>query len=399
VGGVRRAWVANGLLALGSLAVGLAACELAFVPLLPYVPLKLHGGLHEGLRVFAQSSKAGVEPRDYVALLGDSYAQGAGDWLLAADPNRNGSFHSAHLLHEWTGRDVVSFGGGGASSLRGIALLPLVRVEWANATGRLHLDPPRDALVYFYEGNDLEDNLKDLEKHLAPVADVARLREPAVFQAAIDEGLIARNPLHLEAQSRAPARGLLLLRGLPRLLAFAFGGADARAGENGGPLTPGEITRARVAGADVALPDGLQGPALDLDEARTATALQVLEQSLARLRRAWPETRVVVVYIPAPLACYALTSARVVAESGARGPDARRVWAAGEVAARSDALAARVAALSRAGDSGFVDARPFVRAASAERIVHGPRDWKHLNRDGQEALAKAALAALELAPR
>lgn len=396
---MRPSWLANALLAAGSLALALAACELAFVPLLPWLPLKLHGGLHEGLRVFAQSSKAGVEPRDYVALLGDSYAQGAGDWLRSADPNRNGPFHSAHLLHDWTARDVVSFGGGGASSLRALALLPLVRTEWANATRRLRLDPPRDALVYFYEGNDLEDNLKDLEKHLAPVAGAERLRDPAAFQAAIDAGLIAKNPLHAEAQGGSPARALLLLRGLPRLVAFAFGGgAEGHSGAVAEPLAPGRITRARVGGAVVPLPDGLQGPALELDDEQTATALWVLEQSLARLRRAWPGARVAIVYVPSPLACYALASAEVVAEVGAGGRDARRVYPAAEVAARSDALAARVAAIARAGGLGFVDARPFVRAASAERIVHGPRDWKHLNRDGQEALARAARAALELPP-
>ena len=46
-----------------------------------------------------------------------------------------------------------------------------------------------------------------------------------------------------------------------------------------------------------------------------------------------------------------------------------------------------------AAGAGFTDARPIAAAAS-ERLIHGPRDWKHLNRVGYEALARAILGGL-----
>src|SRR5262249_58772548 len=64
--------------------------------------------------VLAQSTKAHFVPRDYVAILGDSFAEGLGDALLAAGNNEARAFHAAHVLHDLTGRDVVSFGRGGA---------------------------------------------------------------------------------------------------------------------------------------------------------------------------------------------------------------------------------------------------------------------------------------------
>ena len=91
---------------------------LLFPLLLPRTPLRLHVYLDDGVRPLAQSSKAGVVPEDYVALVGDSYAQGRGDWLLGQDPDGNGPFHSAHVLHERSGRDVLSFGRGGTGSVR-----------------------------------------------------------------------------------------------------------------------------------------------------------------------------------------------------------------------------------------------------------------------------------------
>jgi hypothetical protein len=387
---LKRGWLSNALLLAASVATGLGLCELAFVPLLPHVPLKLQGALHPGLRLFAQSSKSGLEPEDYVALLGDSYAQGFGDWLLGADPERNGEFHSAHLLHDWSGRDVVSFGGSGAGSLRGLVAEPIARSEWVNAGRRLHLDPPRDALIYFYEGNDLDDNLKDLRMRYAPDHDPARLYDPGYFRAFVDQVVIGRNPLHREALAHRPWDDLFFLRGLPRLVSFAF---RRWRGDHPGRRSwpPGQVNRARVGDREVALPDGLQAPALELDAAEIDRALWVFERALARLRDAWPDTRLCVLYVPSPLASYELTSERVSIQSyEGRGSE----YPAALVHRRSDAIARRVAEIARAQGAGFVDARPLVRWASARALVHGPRDWEHFNRRGYEALARADLEAL-----
>src|SRR5262245_20562322 len=87
-----------------------------FPAFLPLTPLKFQGFLGD-LRLLSQSSKTGRSPRNYVGLIGDSYAQGQGDWLLATDPDTNGPFHSAHVIHDRTGQDVISFGQAGAGSI------------------------------------------------------------------------------------------------------------------------------------------------------------------------------------------------------------------------------------------------------------------------------------------
>src|SRR3954451_22696601 len=118
-----------------------AGAAFAFVGL-RYIPLRLHGKLPEEIRLFAQSSKSGVAPRDPVLLLGDSYAQGYGDWLLEADPNRNGPFHSAHLIHSLTGRDVVTLGKSGAGSAEGMAAFPAIAYGYAKQAWYLRLPLP-----------------------------------------------------------------------------------------------------------------------------------------------------------------------------------------------------------------------------------------------------------------
>ena len=140
-----RIRISECILAISATAVAYLAAEAAFLLVgLRYVPLRLHLHLPEDVRVFAQSSKSGVVPHDPVLLLGDSYAQGAGDWLLETDPNRNGPFHSAHVINRLSGRDVITLGVSGAYS----------KDAWY-----LRLPPPHVAVVYFSEGSDLNDNL------------------------------------------------------------------------------------------------------------------------------------------------------------------------------------------------------------------------------------------------
>ena len=73
-----RVRFAECLLVISAIVVTYLGAEAAFSLVgLRYVPLRLWGDLPQDIRVFAQSSKAGVVPRgDSVLLLGDSYAQG-----------------------------------------------------------------------------------------------------------------------------------------------------------------------------------------------------------------------------------------------------------------------------------------------------------------------------------
>src|SRR5262249_29182796 len=142
-----------------------AEASFSFVGL-RYVPLRLHADLPADIRVFAQSSKSGVLPRDPVLLLGDSYAQGYGDWLLEADPDRNGPFHSGHIIHKRSGREVIRWGQSGAGSAEAMAALPAMAYARTKDAWYLRLPKPHVAIVYFYEGNDLNDDMAFLERRV-----------------------------------------------------------------------------------------------------------------------------------------------------------------------------------------------------------------------------------------
>lgn len=368
------------------------ALEAGFPWLVRFVPLSLQRDLPPPVRLLAQSSKRGLIPRDYTALLGDSYAEGDGDWHLSADGRFNPPYHSAHLLRDGGLGDVISFGRSGAGSLSGIVLAPMGLEAYLDALGRFaRLGPPRRAVIYFYEGNDLNDNLRDLRGRFSPRFDAARLFDERHFQGFI-ELLLAEDGFVRQARSMGWKKRILSPAFIETALHRALGLDPAPALEPPLWRPVGQaVNRARVAGELVELPDRLQGPALELTDEELRVSVWMLQQAVVFAMRHWAATRFVLVLVPSPLSCYALDGESVSTQSyEGRGTIFPRVM----VKKKSDLIALEVRRVSEAAGLEFIDARPELAAAAAERLVHGPRDWKHFNRSGYEALARAILARL-----
>jgi hypothetical protein len=374
----------NLALAAASTAVLLLLIDFALSPfLITHVPLKLQAALPRGARLLAQSSKAGAVPHDWIAMLGDSYAQGAGDWLLEVDANRNPPFHSAHLIQEATQRDVMSFGASGAGSLRALVTEPIAGLDLLRRTALFAPADPDVFVFYFYEGNDVEDNVLDLEQRFDARFGRAHLRDPEVFERFLTDVVIAESPLGVDAANFHWWDNLFLTRAVIRAVGALVlqQWPDDRAHDD---WSVHEVNRARIAGAVVPLPDGLQAPALNLDEGQFEDGLTVFEQAFRYFRERFAQIPALVVYIPSPLTSYRIVSDRVSVQDERGGGTA--TFDRDELARRSDRICARVSRAARAAGAGFVDARIALWPLADAQFVHGPRDWKHLNRAGQQAM-------------
>ena len=141
----------------------------------------------------------------------------------------------------------------------------------------------------------------------------------------------------------------------------------------------------------MAVPDGLQSPGLELDDEEMALATYVFEEALRYLQRYFVTSTVRVVYIPSPLECYEIALPEVEIDRY----EGRRARYRLEELDRRHRLA--VTAIRRAAETNghvFLDATPHLRSAARSRLIHGPKDWKHFNRAGYEALARAVLQVL-----
>src|SRR5262249_3682418 len=134
----------------------------------PHLPVTQRIFLPDRAGLFLQSSKSHHVPQNYIALVGDSYVQGLGDWLFQLGAQTSKPYHSGDVIHEILGRDVVEIGRAGQGSAESLVL----RVTRIFDDSYCYLFPsigePAQFLIYFYEGNDIDDNIRLLEHRIQP---------------------------------------------------------------------------------------------------------------------------------------------------------------------------------------------------------------------------------------
>jgi hypothetical protein len=367
--------LANAALVLVSVTLTyLAASFLIFRFFLPELSLNLRPHFPDRAEVFAQTSKAAYAPRDTIALLGDSYAEGQGDGLLATGGDRARLIHSAHILHRLTGRDVISLGIGGAGSAQAMVRMP-TRILRDRCFVYPRLDVPRQMLVYFYEGNDLDENGYVVNMVVQTLGTPTRDN-------------IAR---YIERQYArlSPARCYTeLAETTVKMTRFLTNR------ESFETLRKPSAHNKVLAGGLASPAPALQKPPFELPSASIANALMVFDVSLGWLKRNFPQSAITLVYLPSPAAIY---------RHGDTTVDTYTDWPlntvhaapVGDVDAASQRTCAQIRALTLAQGVRFLDMRPALRAAAAQSLIHGPRDWNHLNEAGYRVLGETLAKTID----
>jgi hypothetical protein len=370
----------NAALVIASVLLTYVLLEFAVFRLfLPYVPLKVRPALPDRAEVLAQHSKRNYLPHDYIALLGDSYAEGRGDWLLQNGDNRNSPFHSADVIREATGRDVVSFARGGAGSAEGIVLRPARIFTGSRCMLFPELELPRQMFIYFYEGNDIEDNLYFASK----VVNAYGRLDGDTIDRYLTEYYAADNPwrCHLELMDTATRMTQFLYQHYVAGLDIDYCGQDA----------PG-ANRLVVGGKSFEVP-ALQGPAPGFSDEPIQRGMKVLDRSLTWLQHRFKDVPVTVVYVPSPLSVY-----RIEGETAALCRYQALTGSVAQSRRNSDFMTDLVQKSATDHGMDFMDARPALRAAAAVNLIHGPRDWDHLNEIGYRALGALVASGVKALP-
>ena len=369
-----RSRLANTALVLLSLAVTyLAASFFLFRVLIGELPINLRPHFPDLAEVFAQTSKRATVPRDYIALLGDSYAEGQGDGLLNANGDRTKLQHSAHVLHRLTGRDVISLGIGGAGSAQAMVRQP-TRVLRDGCFLYPRIEPPRGIFVYFYEGNDLDEN-------------------GYIVNMAAQNGTVTRENLTrsiAEHYAAPPTRRCFtdLAETGVKMAQFLLSNTDGF--EN--LRRPSAHNKVMAGGAPHAAPT-LQKPPVELGPQATDASLLVFDVALDWLMRNF-SAAITVVYLPSPAAIYRHADAAV--DVYWRWPlmEVQPILAA-DIYAASQRTCEQIRTLTLAHRARFIDMRPALRAAAASTVIHGPRDWNHFNDAGYRVLGETLAKTID----
>ncbi len=370
-------------------------------------------------KILGQYHKKTVIPTDYIALVGDSHALGSGDWYLEAVKKHKftqGDYHSAHILFNKTGRDVLSFGSLGADSLRGLVLSPISHFKYFNSLRNFKLKQPKEILVYFYEGNDLSENALSIDTLFRSGYAMDRLYSPEYFKTFIEKEILGTDLLYT---GKVPFKNWLFCRfliesvgdnvynevnrgikKLKKIFLRTLGVASAEAEiiqvspDFSGKVSIVDSDLALINGKEFAIPYHTQQPCLHLSAEQTKQGVYVFEQSLKYMAEFFNESKITLVYIPSPPSVYKWISPTVTFLMGKK-----ITYSTAKIYQRSDEIFQYIQTLSIKYNYPLIDTRPFLRTQALKEPLHGPRDWYHPNRKGYEAITEVILKNTSLGAR
>ena len=129
------------------------------------LPLKFHTHLSGPIQRLSQYSKKSSSPEKYIALLGDSYAYGFGPWLYDLSWSwGQPAYATQHIMFEQTGIDCITYGYPGYGSFGAAVSMVAETNFFSKSPFWLNHEKPELIVFFFYEGNDLINNLHEMQK-------------------------------------------------------------------------------------------------------------------------------------------------------------------------------------------------------------------------------------------
>ena len=414
----------NLILLLATIFLIIVLGEWLFPKFIEKLPLRLYGLIDKNLRVLAQSSKKNQIPKDYIAITGDSYAVGAGDWLNQVLANHfldSPDYSAAHLIHKKTGIDVISFGRGGAGSFDGIWLEPVTQLLYINSVRDYKLSPPKDILIFFYEGNDVYDNVQFLRHNSAAMTtskvsglEAINDKKPEVIKfKKIKEFLNAEfeKPLNENLNNNFWENMIFmrfLFRGISNLKKELFPSEEkAKESDFSYKLAPegsvtiaflsGKAVRLNVAlmnGKEINLPTKLQAPPQfgltefqkkeGLTDQLIELSMYVFYESVTRLASFFPQSKINIIYIPSPVSSYSMVSSHIHYSGYMQDID---IGETAIVKKRHKKLCDTIKRFAEFNNFSFINTTKSLRHAALSGFIHGPIDWNHFNQRGYKVLS------------
>jgi hypothetical protein len=370
-----------------------------FSTLATYVPMKLNRHMGDVSALF-QATKKGVVPKNYILLLGDSYGAGSGDWLYTVNYNKNPPFNSAHIIHQLTGKDVLNIASSGFGSIQANVFQPVRKIETINASPFINMAAPDEILVYFYEGNDIENNVRDFFRHSHTNIKLEERALPKTLETVIfpQQISLARKILH---RPIAPIENWFhVFRGFLRIVKhetklligsttdpYINIGSANKLGLDHPWLGKKDINSIQLSTAMAGAP-ALQGAGPELEDWEIDDGARIFESSLQFLKSYFPSSKIKVVYIPSPASIYDFKTLDVAITIQVPDRPIRR-FALKLLHQRSNQICMAIEQATQRVGANFIDTRPHLRTVTSKEIIHGSVDTGHFNQRGYEELAQA----------
>ena len=313
-------------------------------------------------------------PEKWQAVLGDSHAAGLGDAFLDGEKD----YSVAHLLREKDANSYFIFGRSGYGSLSSTREFLLTMQESKSSMFMPKLTTPEKFVFLFYEGNDLDDNLRRLQG--AAIG-------PDGIRGFVRDALNQPPDLARRIDYYLPLTRFMFSLATHKTLSAPLRRWIRKKNEK----PKATVNSMEVMGTLTGIGMPLQAASLELTPKESSDTLTVFFECLQYLKEIYPNTKMEIVYIPSLATVYPW-----------REPITLQVYHPGrgkasasndENAARSLWIREQIAAHAGAHGYGFIDVTESMKASAESTVLHGPKDWKHPNRLGYQIVRDAILTA------
>lgn len=346
-------------------------------------------------------------PSNYIAMLGDSNVYGFGPWLYDNSWSMGQpSFATHHLLHENLGVEVMSFGYPGYGTLGSCLSMVSEREMFDRSWIWSDLEYPSHILVVFYEGNDLINNLHEIEQRGFNISQP--LNAPSkknIDRTIVKESEKLRNSWSVLDHSASWNLFAGLTESYLNKLTASEEQETANSkevstdkkqqGDVDGNITIVEENLAIIKGKRVSL-GYCEGPALHLNDDEINLSMEIARQSLNYLKKHFPKTQIDLIYLSSSLSIYNFTSCAIrPAPLNIKAETRNDVFDPADASKKNLWLRSEFSSLANSLGFGFIDTTPLLKEKARQHLLHGPRDPIHLNRKGYEFFAEAIIQQLE----
>ena len=374
-------------------------CELLLHSFLNELPLKFLAHTTGPIHRLGQYSKKDVIPKEHIAIIGDSNVYGFGPWLYENSWSMGQpDFATHHLLHKSLDKDLIAYGFPGYGPF-GYSLSTVAEYNMINGSLIWPKFPkPSQILIFFYEGNDLINNLHEVQHRRLQINDISQENfKQQIVRLIKDESNELKTSLSFTDQFAS----WNLASGILKNYFNKFFPEDDY---SIAPIIDGELKQSPKnqskpsESENIALIDGgkiplgyLEGPALHLSKNEINLSLEITKQSFQYIKKKFPQSQIDVVYLSTALSLYEFNSSKLrpaplkldIKSEAIRDT----TFSQQEIKLKNMDLRRSIETISKEIKIGFIDTTDDMSKIAKDYRLHGPRDPIHLNQRGYEAIA------------
>lgn len=311
-----------------------------------------------------------IPKKNYQVIIGGSDAMGFGDWSI----KEKDYYGAGNALYSNCNKENLIFAKESSGTFEYLYSAPPLYKNYLNKIESTIKDP-ENIFIFYYPSNDVFDDRKIVEDKLGKNNYLNNLSvndRKELYKVIQQETTLYKN-------TKSPLNTWIFLHYLKEKL---FGKEDR--------VSLQQHKRSKnknFIGKNNYLADELQAPPVEANNNEMIDHFLILEDGLIQLKELYPKSVIHLIHLTSPALFYNWTNNKVSIQSYKYKSQPVSVTKK-EMSSMHYKIKDKVSNISTNLEINYVDMTQYLREKVKNKIIHGPKDWKHLNKLGYELLAK-----------